>query len=159
MKHKTIKLSLLLLSIGLTATGQEAITSSGGDATGSGGSVAYSVGQTVYSSYSNNSANVNEGVQQAFEIFTLGVEDQELNSRLSVFPNPTTENINLQIDNYEDQKMIYRLHNMQGKLLNTGKVDTQKTQIKTEKLQAGVYFIHIVGQQKQVKQSFKIIKK
>ena len=159
MKHKTIKLSLLLLSIGLTANGQEAVTSSGGDATGSDGSVAYSVGQTVYSSYSNNSANVNEGVQQAFEIFTLGLEDQELNSQLSVFPNPTTENISLQIDNYEDQKMIYRLHNMQGKLLNTGKVNAQKTQIKTEKLQAGVYFIHIVSQEKQIKQSFKIIKK
>ena len=159
MKFKTIQLSLLLLCIGLTATGQEAITSSGGEATGSDGSVAYSVGQIVYSSYNNNSANVNEGVQQAFEIFTLGVEDQELNSQLSVFPNPTTENITLQIDNYEDQKMIYRLHNMQGKLLNSDKVNTQKTQINTQKLQAGVYFINIVSQKKQIKQSFKIIKK
>lgn len=42
------KLSILLLSIGITAQAQQATIASGGDAAGSGGTVAYSVGQVAY---------------------------------------------------------------------------------------------------------------
>ena len=41
MKLKTMKISVLLLGFGLTAQAQQATTATGGDATGSGGSVAY----------------------------------------------------------------------------------------------------------------------
>ena len=48
MKHKKVKLSVLLLSLGLTAQAQQATTASGGNASGSGGTAAYSIGQVVY---------------------------------------------------------------------------------------------------------------
>ena len=89
MKHKKIKLSVLLLGIGMTVQAQQATTTSGGDASGSGGTAAFSVGQVVYTANTNASGTLSQGVQQAYEIFTLSIKETELNISLKVFPNPT----------------------------------------------------------------------
>ena len=57
MKHKTMKLSaLLMLGFALTTQAQQANTAAGGDATGSGGTVAYSVGQVVCTTYTGTTS-------------------------------------------------------------------------------------------------------
>ncbi len=58
--------ALLLFSAGLHA--QQATTAAGGDATGPGGSVAYSVGQVVYTTNSGTGGSVAEGVQQSYSV-------------------------------------------------------------------------------------------
>ncbi len=159
MKQKKIKLSVLLLGLGLTtAQAQQATTATGGDASGSGGSVAYSVGQVVYTTNTSTSGTVSQGVQQAYEIFTTGINETELNISLSVYPNPTANNLTLQIQDYKNEKLWYKLFDMQGKLVNNGQVTAQQTQINTSSLAAATYFIHIVNQENKQVQSFKIIK-
>ncbi len=73
---------ILLLTAGLLWAGlaqsQESANASGGDATGSGGTVAYSVGQVVYTSNTSSSGTVDQGVQHAFEIYTVGIKETEL---------------------------------------------------------------------------------
>ena len=71
------------------------INATGRDASGSGGTAAYSLGQVVYTTNSGTSATVSQGVQQAYEIFTIGIKETELNISLSVFPNPTIYNLTL----------------------------------------------------------------
>lgn len=158
MKHKKIKLSVLLLSIGISVQAQQATTATGGAASGSGGTVAYSVGQVVYTTNTDASGTVSQGVQQAYEIFTVGIKETELNISLSVFPNPTSDNLTLQISDYNDEKLSYHLFDMQGKLLNNGQVTAQQTHINTSSLPSATYFIHIVNQENKKVQSFKIIK-
>ena len=157
MKHKTIKLSLLLLSIGLTATGQDAITSSGGDSFSSSGSLAYSVGQVVYTTDSDNDGIVSKGVQQPFEIFTLSIEDNRLDILLSVYPNPTTSHINLRIDNQFSEDLSFKLYDLQGRLLRRGDITDKITQIDMQKLQSATYLVNILKDHKPVKH-FKVIK-
>ena len=157
MKHKKIKLSVLILSLGITAHAQQATTASGGDAMGSGGNVAYSVGQVVYNSNSDTSGTVNQGVQQPYEIFTLGIKETELNISLSVFPNPTISNLTLQIGNYNNEKLSYQLYDLQGKLLVHEQITAYQTQINTAGLPSATYFINVVNNKKKV-QSFKVIK-
>ena len=157
MKHKTIQLSLLLLSIGLSATSQQAITSSGGDSSSSTGSLAYSVGQVVYTTNSNNDGTVSKGVQQAFEIFTLSIDDNRLDILLSVYPNPTTSHINLRIDNQLSKGLSYQLYDLHGRLLRQGNITDKITQIDMQKLQSATYLINILQDHKRVK-SFKVIK-
>ena len=115
---------ILLLAAGLLWTGlaqaQESTNATGGDASGSGGTVAYSVGQVVYTTNTDASGTVNQGVQQPYEIFTVGIKETELNISLSVFPNPTADNLTLQISDYNNEKLSYQLFDMQGKLLNNG---------------------------------------
>ena len=63
MKHKKLLFCtvLLLLSIGALQA-QEAVLSAGGNATGNGGSVSYSIGQVAYTASGTN-GTVTQGVQ------------------------------------------------------------------------------------------------
>ena len=158
MKHKKIKLSVLLLGIGITAQAQQVTTATGGDASGSGGTVAYSVGQVVYTTNTDASGTVSQGVQQPYEIFTVGIKETELNILLSVFQNPTAYNLTLQISDYNNEKLSYQLFDMQGKLLNNGQVTAQQVQINTANLPPATYFINVVNQENKKIRSFKIIK-
>ena len=159
MKHKKTITSVAFLLLGLGGLhAQESPTASGGDATGSGGTVAYSVGQVVYTTNTDASGTVSQGVQQAYEIFTTGIKETELNISLSIFPNPTADNLTLQISDYNNEKLSYQLFDMQGKLLNNGQVTAQQTQINTSSLPSATYFINVVNQENKKVQSFKIIK-
>jgi hypothetical protein len=137
---------------------QESANSSGGNAMGSGGTVAYSVGQVVYTTNTGTNGSVAQGVQHAYEIFTVGIKETELNIALSAFPNPTTENLTLQISNYNNEKLSYQLLDMQGKHLINGLVTSQQTQINMNSLSPATYFINVVNQENKKVQSFKIIK-
>jgi hypothetical protein len=158
MKHKKIKLSLLLLGIGITAQAQQATNASGGDATGSGGTVSYSLGQVVYTTNSGTTGSVAQGVQHAYEIFTVGIKATELNISLTVYPNPTADNLTLQISDYNNEKLSYQLYDLQGKLLNNGQITAQQTQIDMNSLPSATYFVNVVNQENKKVQSFKIIK-
>jgi hypothetical protein len=140
------------------AQAQESVNGSGGDATGSGGTVAYSVGQVVYTANASASGTASQGVQHAYEIFTVGIKETELNILLSVFPNPTADNLTLHISDYNNEKLTYQLYDMQGKLLNNGQVTAKQTQINTASLPPATYFINVVNQENKKVQSFKIIK-
>ena len=137
---------------------QESANSSGGNATGSGGTVAYSVGQLVYTTNTGTNGSVAQGVQHAYEIFTLDITETELNISLTTFPNPTRENLTLQISGYNNEKISYQLLDMQGKLLNNGQITSQQTQINMNSLPSATYFINVVNQENKIVQSFKIIK-
>jgi hypothetical protein len=158
MKHIKIKLSVLLLGIGMTVQAQQATTASGGDASGSGGTAAFSVGQVVYTANTNASGTVSQGVQQAYEIFTLSIKETELNISLKAFPNPTLDNLTLQIRDYNNEKLSYQLYDIQGRLLNNGQIEAQQTNIEMTSLPTAIYFINVVNQENQKVQSFKIIK-
>jgi hypothetical protein len=154
---------ILLLATGLLWVGlaqaQESVNASGGDATGSGGTVAYSIGQVVYTTNTGSNGSLAQGVQHAYEIYTVGINETELNISLTTFPNPTTENLILNISDYNNEKLSYQLFDMQGKLLSNGQVTAQQTKINMNGLPSATYFINVVNQENKKVQSFKIIKK
>ena len=159
-KNKSRPIALLaagLLCAGL-AQAQESTNAAGRDATGSGGTVAYSVGQVVYTTNSSSSGTVGQGVQHAYKTLTLGTTETELNISLSVFPNPTADNLTLQISDYNKEKLSYQLFDMQGKLLSNGQIAAQQTQIDMNSLPPATYFVNVVNQENQNVQTFKIIK-
>lgn len=153
---------ILLLATGLLWAGiaqaQESANASGGDASGSGGTVAYSVGQLIHTTNMDASGTISQGIQQAYEIFTLGIKETELNISLLVFPNPTADNLTLQISDYNNEQLLYQLFDMQGKLISNGQVTAKQTQINTSCLPTATYFINVVNQESQKLKSFKVIK-
>ena len=158
MKYLKLKISLFLLGIGYTIQAQQAIITTGGNATGSGGSASFSSGQVNYTSVAGTTGAVSQGVQQAYEIFTLGLNEAAITILLSAYPNPTTDNLTLQIKDFSNEKLNYELYNMQGTLLETKKINDSQTQIDMTRWSAATYLIKIFSDKKQV-QSFKIIKK
>ena len=153
---------ILLLTAGLLWFGftqaQESTNASGGDVIGSGGSVAYSIGQVVYTTNTGSNGSEAKGVQHAYEIFTLGIKEIELSIALIAFPNPTTDNLTLQISDYNKEKLSYQLFDTQGKQISNGQITTQQTQINMNSLPTATYFIDVVNQENQKVQSLKIMK-
>ena len=95
---------LLIVSTLFTSVfcfGQSSVNVSGGSVSNTSGSISYSIGQVAYQSVSNSSGSVSQGVQHAFEISTLSLEENKFNFMLNAFPNPTTENLNLHVGNYK----------------------------------------------------------
>jgi hypothetical protein len=137
---------------------QEAIPASGGDASGSGGTLSFTVGQLGYSSNSGSNGSVAEGVQQPYEISTtVGIEITNISLDFIAFPNPTINNIVLSIKDFNNEKLNYQLYDMSGKLLKSNKVNAINTTIDMSELPVSNYVLNINNDISIIK-SFKIIK-
>jgi len=157
-KSKKLVFLLALVLVANLATAQESTNTSGGEATGSGGSVAYSVGQVVYTNYTGNNGSIAQGVQQPYEILTVGINENEPKISLSVFPNPVADYLILQVNELEHLALNFQLCDAQGKQISKGQIIAKQTQINTAGLATATYFIHVVNQENKKVQTFKIIK-
>jgi hypothetical protein len=162
MRYKRLKLTAVLL-LGLGVTGlraQESINAIGGNASGSGGSASFSVGQVVYQTYTGTTGSVAEGVQQPYEISVVTAieEAKGINLAVMAYPNPTTENLTLSIDEFDISNLSYQLYDISGKLLQSEKITGNRTNITMGDLVPAVYFLKVSQNNNEVK-TFKIIKK
>lgn len=153
---------LALLLLGLMWSGyarsQESVNSSGGDAKGNGGLVAFSIGQVVYTTNVTNIGSIAQGVQQAYEIFKLGNACDGIDISMITYPNPTINNVTLLISSCTTQIFYYRLFDMQGKLISHQQISAGIAQVKMSSLPAATYILNVVTQDFKKVQSFKIIK-
>ncbi len=157
---KTQKL-ILVLVFGFSIqsiSAQIATLASGGDATGTGGKVCYSIGQVAYTTSNGSGGKVTQGVQQPFEIVTLGTDNSpEIILSMSVYPNPTKSLVSLTVGNLERADLQYYLTDSTGKQLQSRKIIDFETQIQIENYPNAVYFLNVFDNNKQLK-TFKIIK-
>ena len=157
MQHKRLKLSIVfLLGLGLIGLAQESVNVTGGNASGSGGSVSYSLGQVVYTSNTETGGSVAPGVQQPYEIWVATAIEEAIGIKLLVtaYPNPTTDYLTLRIDISD---LSYQLYDMQGKLLRNEKITSNLTSIAMSNLVAATYFVKVIQGNKEIK-TFKIVK-
>ncbi|MFZ4414651.1 MAG: T9SS type A sorting domain-containing protein [Bacteroidales bacterium] len=161
MRYKNLKLSvMLLLGLGLSGLqAQETVTASGGNASGSGGSTSYTVGQVVYNTIANSNGSVAQGVQQPFEISVVTAieEAKDINLIVSAYPNPTTNCLTLKIEDNLQMQYIVSLIDINGKLLENKKTEGIETTISMKNLVPATYFLKVIKSNKEVK-TFKIIK-
>ncbi|HOK75763.1 MAG TPA: T9SS type A sorting domain-containing protein [Bacteroidales bacterium] len=161
MLHKPLKLSaVLLLVLGLTELqAQTSLNATGGNISGSGGSASYSVGQVVYTTSSGANGSATQGVQQPYEISVVTAieEAKGISLVVSAYPNPTSNYLVLNIEEFEILNLSYQLYDIQGKLLKNEKITGNQTSIEMSNLIPGTYFLKVIQANKEVK-TFKIIK-
>ncbi len=158
MEKLKLKIYLLFLLVVSNSFSQQAIVSSGGNAIGSGGSSSYSVGQLAYSYQTGSNGSVAQGVQQAFEIFTLnGQEFPEIFLEAKVYPNPVVNTLTLFIKNTDLENLNYQLYDIQGRQIINQPITSEETAITLEDNASGIYILKINSRTKEIK-SFKIIK-
>jgi hypothetical protein len=157
-KLKPIAMLLLALLWLGSAQAQQSINTSGGNAIGTGGIVSFSIGQVAYTTITGSNGSDAQGVQQPYEIMTVGINENEPKISLLVFPNPIADNLILQVNDFELSTLNFQLFDMQGKQLSMGQIMANQTQINTASLSSATYLIHIVNQENKKVQSFKIIK-
>ena len=152
--------SLIFFALSLsTASAQESTNTAGGDASGSGGSVSYSVGQPVYQTHTGTNGSVAEGVQQAFEISVVTAieEAKTINLLVTAYPNPTTDYLTLEVKNFKLSGLTFQLYNMNGKLLQNEKITETQTTISMRQLVPATYLVKVMQDVRDVK-TFKIVK-
>ncbi len=160
MKNKTIILSCCLLWCSIIdMQAQSNTVASGGEATGSGGTVSYTIGQVAYFTETGSTGTVNHGVHQPYEIFVyVGLEEAKgITLQCFAYPNPTTEYVKLKVENHKTKNMTYQLYNIKGELFENSKIEGKETNIDMSKLIAAMYFLKITYNYKEIK-TFKIIK-
>jgi hypothetical protein len=141
----------------------ETINTSGDDATGSSGSVTYSIGQVFYTYIGESAYKVAQGVQQEELSQTLDTPENSVESspEIVVFPNPTTDYVTVNmkgLEFFENEQRSYQLYDLQGRLLKQNTINQTETQINMNDLSTSIYILQVYANNKILK-TFKILKK
>ncbi|NCA80187.1 MAG: T9SS type A sorting domain-containing protein [Sphingobacteriia bacterium] len=161
MKARKIYLSAIFLFVlglsGLKA--QVAVPATGSNASGSGGTVSYSIGQVVYQTHTGANESIAEGVQQPYEISVVtAIENvSSISLLITAYPNPTTEYLTLSISEINLSGLSYQLYDVTGKLLKNENVSDSKTIIAMSNFVTATYFLKVTRDNEEIK-TFKIIK-
>lgn len=148
----------IVLFITTASYAQETIPASGGDASGVGGSVSYTVGQVAYTTNIGLGNSIGEGVQQPYEISAItGIEVPGIDLELIVFPNPTQNILTLQMSEINKEDLSYLLFNMHGKVLQNRLITSNTETIVMEGLPQATFILQVRRKQEVVK-TFQIIK-
>ena len=141
-----------------TSTAQQASVAVGGNASGSGGYVSYSVGQIDFTTNTGPNGYVNQGVQQTYEIkIVLGIEEEQINLDVQVYPNPTTSNLMLNVGQHELTNLEFQVLDMLGKVIENKKITSSIETIEMDNLPDATYFLTVKYNEQSIK-TFKIIK-
>jgi hypothetical protein len=160
MKHLTkLLIALCLFACGMAIQAQNTIPAAGSNATGTGGSVSYSVGQIVYTTNTGTNGTVSQGVQQPYEISVVTAVENTggINLICTVYPNPTRGLIKLVVESFDYENLRFRLYNINGVLLRDKKVESRETEISMDDLSSSVYFLKVIKDNLEIK-VFKIVK-
>ena len=160
LNKKLMLISFFLFCYGLIGLqAQKAIVTSGGNASGSGGTSSYTVGQVFYHTLAGTNGSVSQGVQQPFEISVVtGIEEaMAIQLMISAYPNPTVDFLILKVENYDREKSLYQLYDINGKVLINKSIQANETSIPVYEFVPGTYFLKVTDNYTVVK-TFKIIK-
>jgi len=150
----------LMLCLGTTALyAQQDVDAAGGDASGSGGSVSWSIGQVAYTYVSGSAGSSNQGVQQPYEFFfATGIDEtKDISLSMTVFPNPTQAIVNLKIESQNIEDFTFQLYDIVGKKITGQTINDPLTVIPMQDLASGSYVLEVSSGGKAIK-TFTIIK-
>lgn len=140
----------------------QTIITTGNDATGNSGSVAYSIGQVVYTYIGQSLHTVAQGIQQQVKNANLEIPEvpAETKAEIVVYPNPTTDYVNIKLKDLEstNEKRSYQLYDIQGRLIKQSTINDTETQVSLSGLRTSIYILKVNFNNKAF-QSFKILKR
>ena len=138
------------------------IITTGNSASGSSGTVTYSIGQVFYTYIGESVYNVAQGIQHEQKVESLIPKEEiiEIKTEIAIFPNPTTDFVNINMSGFEleDGQPTYQLYDLHGRLLQQSAIKQSETQISLYNLSSALYILQ-VSVNNEVFKTFKIIKK
>lgn len=147
-----------------TASAQDALAASGGEASGN-GSYSYTVGQVGYTTSLSSDASASYGVQQAYEVSQVSaIPTLDALVHMSTYPNPTVDQLTIELASMPDGIVTVVLYDVQGKWLHGQRLHDTVSTLDMSTYAPGQYLLRIFinGQEKQTYSegnAFKIIKR
>lgn len=133
---------LFLILFSNISYSQQASVAGGGDLQVSGGgSMAFSIGQIVYTQIDNGILYVAQGVQQPYEVFINFVSELFDKNSVSIFPNPFENEININFQSLDFSNCKAKLIDLQGNVIQETILTDLNNQLYVGNLSRGGYFI------------------
>ena len=156
---KKIFILFCVLMTGIGAYAQSAVSASGGESLGNGGTASYTIGQTFYSANVGTNGQVSEGVQQAYEIYDVTDVQSAISEiiSLSAFPNPTSDYLTLRIESDDIEGFDCAMYDISGKEILQKRIISSETSLNVQHLPLATYFVRVTKGKNEVK-TFKIVK-
>ena len=157
---KRMVLSILSFLVCTILQAQSTIPAAGGNGSGAGGSVSYSIGQVVYTTTTGtNGSAAQGGVQQPYEISVVTAiqNTEDIILDCSVYPNPTRGQVKLVIRTICFENLRFQLFDMNGIRIQDKKIESEESEILMDSLIPSTYFLKVLSGNKEIK-TFKIIK-
>ena len=147
MKSIAYVLTLILLAFSFNSIAQDLeVISAGGEYYESAeGSLSYTVGEVVIETVETTSNHLTQGFQQE-SIFVLNVVSYNNDFNVSVFPNPTTNYVNV----VSSSTSTVNIYDAAGKLVHTQNVN-ETDKIEMQNYEDGIYQLVFIKDQKQLK--------
>ena len=151
-----IKNTLLFLTllITLSATAQEVVATQGDSYSNGTANIDFTIGEVVINTGTDGTNDITQGFHQTNWNF-LGVEDHAPSYEATIFPNPTSEVLNIRTSTFEN--VTYTLYDAQGKMVMQDKLLANQTPIQVSQLAPGAYSL-ILNSETQNLKTFKLIK-
>lgn len=158
-KRGILFLIIILIYFPTSIWSQNGIPSSGGDFSGTGGSVSFSIGQLFFNTYSGSNGTLSEGVQQPYEIsVVIGIEEAYgITLDFLAFPNPTHDALTVKVNNYNTTDLSYQLFDIKGNIIEFKEINENDAIIYMGLYTPGIYFVRVLCKNSEIK-LFKIIK-
>ena len=90
----------------------------------------WSVGDCITATHTKNEFVITQGFHQGKYVITTTLENlQNVGINISVFPNPTTDIINLQVESSKTENLQYTLIDISGKILQNREIKNKIEQL------------------------------
>ena len=106
--------------------------------------VTQTIGQHSIASYSMDNLTVQQGYQQSFWNSLIN-SNEEFNTEITFYPNPTIDYVNFNFSNLEYSDLNVLVFDYAGRVLITTKIDIEnyKTKLDLSSLPSGSYLIYL----------------
>ena len=142
-----------------TVSAQEVVSTQGDSYSNANGSIDFTVGEAIINTGTDGTNDLTQGFHQTNWNF-LGVEDNAPNYEASIFPNPTSDVLNIKTSSFEN--VTYTLYDAQGKLVLQSILAAEVTPIQVSHLAPGAYSLQLTFEEGKKSASksktFKLIK-
>jgi len=135
--------------------GQSVVSSQGDTYETSTGSISFTVGEVVIDTGTDGTNDLTQGFHQTNWNF-LGLEDGDINYEASVYPNPTSDILNIEVGNFEE--IEYALIESSGRIVLEGNLTDFITQVRVDHLEPGSYHLQLTDAENNQLKNFKLLK-
>lgn len=155
MKHFIILFLTLFNSALFAQTKTQQIIGSAGNSVSNGtAQLSWSIGEPITKTGANGGIELAQGFHhKSLKVTSL---DELSDHSVSIYPNPTADIITIDLYDKNLVQASYTLTDLQGRIIETKKIETQKWNIGFKDLPAAAYIIQVSNQDKV--RTFKVIK-
>lgn len=140
-------------SLTLLLNAQSSTLASGGEGTGPGGTVSFSIGQLAVETAEGSQGSVSPGVQQTYESWVVSITDDLKQEDLLVYPNPVVNEITIeQVSkfNFTEGKIF----NSQGQIVQSIPLQGPIERVSLHGLAQGSYILHLSSEKRNLNFTF-----